>query len=174
MGSSKHPFGAGSYASNPPDSACFSASIVTVFSSQSRVLRVRSSAVRPLMRSRISSPREYGFTTLSNGRQVWASARALDPTQSIVNSSAPSARHHSTSRHVSAVEKSAGARYRLTRVKFLEFGLLPSGKSACYVASKSVRDAANKTSCYAASTGSCDRDCFAASMNPPPRTRSPS
>jgi hypothetical protein len=40
--------------------------------------------------------------------------------QSIVNSSAPISRHHSTNRQLSAAEKSAGARYRFIKLKLLE------------------------------------------------------
>lgn len=117
IGSSNQPRPSGSYERSPFGNACCNAPSVTGFNSQRRVLLVRSSAVAPLMRSRVSSPRENGFTILSNGCQVIASARASDPTQSTVNSSAPISRHHSTRRHDSSGVKSAGARYRFIKLK---------------------------------------------------------
>jgi hypothetical protein len=72
------------------------------------------------MRSRVVSLREKGFAIFSNGCQIVASARASDPTQSTVNSSAPISRHHSTRRHDSSAVKSAGARYRFIKLKLRE------------------------------------------------------
>src|SRR5512132_19236 len=69
------------------------------------------------MRSRIFSPRENGFTSVSNRVQNFLATTPSVPRESIVNSSAPRFLHHSTRRQVSAAVKSLGARYRLTGTK---------------------------------------------------------
>jgi hypothetical protein len=104
----------GSYCINPAGSACRSALIEASLSCHTDVGRVSSSAVGPLIRSRIFSPSANGSTTFWNCCHGLAVVAASEPKQSIVNSSAPCRLHQSTSRQVSSIEKSLGVRYRLT------------------------------------------------------------